>query len=175
MPSKNHRGSTTPGRIFPTRLPERYHTGATCAGVGVNAQDCKTSSVQLRSESDVAPKLVRTCGTFVRFKLNFRTGRKRFMSRKAQFTQDAEMRANFLTIPWTLLVSCVNTPIDHNVLHSLHLPVARCSASCMNGPSSDAEQVYTATQPPQWTCSLVTCNDPSYAGLRGLTTSKTLG
>ncbi len=31
-----------------------------------------------------------------------------------------------------LLASCVNTPIDHNVLHYLCIPVVRCSVSCVN-------------------------------------------
>ena len=31
-----------------------------------------------------------------------------------------------------LLAICVNTPIDHNVLHNLRAHVARCSASCVN-------------------------------------------
>ena len=33
-----------------------------------------------------------------------------------------------------LLASCVNTPIDYNVFHNLRAHVARCSASCVNGP-----------------------------------------
>ena len=34
--------------------------------------------------------------------------------------------------PLMLLASCVNTPIDHNVFQNLCIPVARCSASCVN-------------------------------------------
>ncbi len=50
---------------------------------------------------------------------------------KAPFTQDAwaDLRANHLM----LLATCVNTPIDNSVSHNLLMPVARCSASCVNG------------------------------------------
>ena len=47
------------------------------------------------------------------------------------FTQDA--LAHLHVNPLMLLATCVNTPIDHNVFHNLHVPVARCSASCVNG------------------------------------------
>ncbi len=33
-----------------------------------------------------------------------------------------------------LLATCVNTPIYCSVFHNLHACVARCSASCVNGP-----------------------------------------
>ena len=50
------------------------------------------------------------------------------------FTQDvkAHLDANLQANPLMLLVSCVNTPIDHNRFHNLHVRVARCSASCVN-------------------------------------------
>ena len=53
------------------------------------------------------------------------------MQPKARFTQDAEadLRAN----PLMLLATCVNTPICCSVFHNLHVCVARCSASCVNG------------------------------------------
>ncbi len=53
---------------------------------------------------------------------------------KALFTQDAEadLHTNLHANSLMLLVRCVNTPIDHSVLHYLHTPVARCSASCAN-------------------------------------------
>ncbi len=34
--------------------------------------------------------------------------------------------------PLMLLASCVNTHIDHNVFHNLHVRVSRCSVSCVN-------------------------------------------
>ena len=38
-----------------------------------------------------------------------------------------------LQILWCCLrASCVNTPIEHSVFHYLRVPVARCSASCVN-------------------------------------------
>ncbi len=50
------------------------------------------------------------------------------------FTQDveAQLHANLCANPLMLLASCVNSPIEHNVFHCLHVPVAGCSASCVN-------------------------------------------
>ncbi len=44
----------------------------------------------------------------------------------------AHLHANLCANPLMLLASCVNTPIDHNVFHYLHMPVARCSVPCVN-------------------------------------------
>ena len=62
---------------------------------------------------------------------------------KALFTQDAkaDLHANLCANPLILLATCVNTPIDHSVSHNLLTPVARCSASCVNG-------VQDSCQPP---------------------------
>ena len=49
-------------------------------------------------------------------------------------TQETEvnLRPNLLANPSMLLVSCVNTPIDHIMFHYLRPLVVKCSASCAN-------------------------------------------
>ncbi len=42
-------------------------------------------------------------------------------------------RANVHATPLMLRASCVNTPIDYSVFYYLRMPVARFSASCVNG------------------------------------------
>ncbi len=45
-----------------------------------------------------------------------------------------EALADLLANPLMLLASCVNTPIYYSVFQNLPVPVARCSASCVNVP-----------------------------------------
>ncbi len=61
---------------------------------------------------------------------------------EAPFTQDA--KADLRSHPLMLLATCVNTPVDHSVSYNLHMPttpVARWSASCVNGTWMNFRQV----------------------------------
>ncbi len=76
----------------------------------------------------------------------------------------ADYRANLRAKPFTLLVSCVNTPIDYSVFRDLRLRVVRCSASCVNGARSNGQSslALSIVENIFWLCN--TCSSVFRAG-----------